>query len=111
MQQVMLVIEKNISNSEFSVEELSAEVNMSRVALYKKVLTLTGKTPVEFIKSIRLNRAAQLLEKSQLTISEIAYEVGFTNPKYFTKTFKSAYGILPSAYANKHHGEEEHELP
>lgn len=110
LQQVMLVIEKNISNSEFSVEELSAEVNMSRVALYKKVLTLTGKTPVEFIKSIRLNRAAQLLEKSQLTISEIAYEVGFTNPKYFTKTFKSEYGILPSAYANKHQSEE-HELP
>ena len=98
--QVLQVIEKNISNADFSVEELSSKVNMSRVALYKKILKLTGKTPFEFIKSVRLNRAIQMLEKKEFTVSEISYQVGFNNPKYFTKLFKAEFGVLPSAYAN-----------
>ena len=72
---------------------------MSRVHLYKKLLALTGKSPIEFIRVIRLQQAAQLLEKSQLTVSEVAYKVGFNNPKYFTKYFKEEYKMLPSAYA------------
>ena len=98
MKHALEVVEKNISNSDLSVEELSREMFMSRVALYKKLLALTGKTPIEFIRSIRLKRAAQLLEKSDLTVSEIAYEVGFNNPKYFSKFFKSEFNMLPSAY-------------
>lgn len=93
--------EINISNTEFSVEELSRELGMSRVHLYKKLLSLTGKTPIEFIRVIRLKRAAQLLEESQLTVSEIAYEVGFNNPKYFRKYFKEEFGILPSQYGSR----------
>ena len=73
---------------------------MSRVHLYKKLLSLTGKSPIEFIRHIRLQRAAQLLKKSQLTVSEIAYQVGFNNPKYFSKYFKDQFKTLPSAYAN-----------
>jgi AraC-like DNA-binding protein len=73
---------------------------MSRVHLYKKLLSLTGKSPIEFIRTIRLQRAAQLLEKSQLTVSEIAYQVGFNNPKYFSKYFKDEFNVLPSAYAS-----------
>jgi signal transduction histidine kinase/DNA-binding response OmpR family regulator/sugar lactone lactonase YvrE len=92
-------VERNISNTNFSVEELSRLMAMSRVLLYKKLLSLTGKSPIEFIRSIRLQRAAQLLEKSQCTVSEIAYQVGFNNPKYFAKYFKEEYHILPSAYA------------
>jgi signal transduction histidine kinase/ligand-binding sensor domain-containing protein/DNA-binding response OmpR family regulator len=92
------IVEVNISNPDFSVEELSKELGMSRVHLYKKLLSLTGKTPIEFIRVIRLKRAAQLLEKSQLTVSEIAYQVGFNNPKYFTKYFKSEFNTLPSLY-------------
>ncbi|MGV3642325.1 MAG: helix-turn-helix transcriptional regulator, partial [Adhaeribacter sp.] len=72
---------------------------MSRVYLYKKLLALTGRSPIEFIRSIRLKRAARLLEESQLTVAEIAYEVGFNNPKYFTKYFKAEFHCLPSAYA------------
>ena len=72
---------------------------MSRVHLYKKLLALTGKSPIEFIRIIRLQRAAQLLEKSQLSVSEVAYQVGFNNPKYFAKYFKAAYHVLPSLYA------------
>ena len=91
-------VEKNISNPDFSVMELSRELCMSRVALYKRLLALTGKTPIEFIRSIRLKRAAQLLEKSQFTVAEIAYEVGFNNPKYFSRYFKTEFGLLPSAW-------------
>ena len=74
---------------------------MSRVHLYKKLLQITGKTPIEFIRTIRLKRAAQLLRESQLYVSEIAYEVGFNNPKYFSKYFKDEFGVLPSAYQLK----------
>lgn len=100
IQQALQIVEKNISNPDFSVEELSRELHMSRVSVYKKLLSLTGKTPLEFIRSIRLKRAAQLLGKSQLTVAEVAYEVGFNNPKYFAKYFKLEYGVLPSAYKN-----------
>lgn len=101
IQKAVEIVEKNIDNSNFSVEELSHELNMSRVNLYKKLLSLTGKTPIEFIRIIRLKRAAQLLRGSQLTIAEIAYKVGFNNPKYFTKYFKEEFGMLPSAYAQQ----------
>lgn len=100
IQSALQIVEKNISNPDFSVEELSRELHMSRVSAYKKLLSLTGKTPIEFIRSIRLKRAAQLLGKSQMTVAEVAYEVGFNNPKYFAKYFKLEYGVLPSAYKN-----------
>lgn len=93
------IVEKNLTNKDFSVEELSRILGMSRVLLYKKLLALTGKTPIEFIRKIRMQRAAQLLEKSQFTISEIAYQVGINNPKYFAKYFKDEYNMLPSNYA------------
>jgi AraC-like DNA-binding protein len=98
MQHALELVEKNIANPDFSVEELSRELFISRVGLYKKLLALSGKTPIEFIRSIRLKRAAQLLEKSKLTIAEIAYEVGFNDPKYFSRFFKAEYNMLPSAY-------------
>src|SRR5690606_34360806 len=91
-------VEEKVSDPEFSVEDLSRELGMSRVHLYKKLMALTGKGPLEFIRTIRLQRAAQLLEKSQLTISEVAYQVGFNNPKYFAKYFKEEFGMLPSVY-------------
>lgn len=91
-------IEKNITNPNFSVEELSRKLNLSRVSLYKKLLTLTGKTPVDCIRTIRLKRAVQLLEKSKLSIANVAYEVGFNNAAYFAKVFREEYGLLPSEY-------------
>jgi AraC-like DNA-binding protein len=93
-------IESNILNESLSVKELSSKMNMSRVSLYKKVLMLTGKSPVDFIRSIRLKKAMYLLETSQMTISQIGYEVGFNSPKYFTKAFKDEYNIPPSAYVS-----------
>jgi signal transduction histidine kinase/DNA-binding response OmpR family regulator len=94
-------VEENVSNPEFSVEDLSKKLGISRANFYKKILSLTGKSPLEFIRTIRLQHAAQLLEKSQLTIAEVAYQVGFNNPKYFARYFKEAYHELPSVYALK----------
>jgi signal transduction histidine kinase/ligand-binding sensor domain-containing protein/DNA-binding response OmpR family regulator len=94
----LAIVEKNISNADFTVEELSRGLFMSRAAVYKKLFVLTGKTPTEFIRLVRLQRASQLLEKSKMTVAEVAYESGFNNPKYFSKYFKSQFGVLPSAY-------------
>ena len=85
----------NMKRSELSVEELSSHLGMSRVHLYKKLKTTTGKTPIEFI---RLKRAAQLLRESQLNVSEVAYQVGFNSPRNFSKYFRDEFGMLPSAY-------------
>src|SRR5690606_27292016 len=99
IQKAVKAVEENLSNPDFSVEDLSKEVGMSRVYLYKKLMALTGKSPVEFIRHIRLQRAAQFLEKSQLSVAEVAYKVGFNNRKYFTKYFKNEYQVLPSVYS------------
>jgi signal transduction histidine kinase/ligand-binding sensor domain-containing protein/DNA-binding response OmpR family regulator len=93
------IVEAKLSDPDFSVEELAREIGMSRVHLYKKLQALTGKSPIEFIRTLRLQHAAQLLEKSQLTVSEIAYKVGFNNPKYFARYFKEEYKVLPSVYS------------
>ncbi|MEH0153288.1 two-component regulator propeller domain-containing protein [Limibacter armeniacum] len=101
IKKAMGLVEENIAEPKFSVEDLSKELGMSRVQLYKKLTAITGKSPIEFIRIIRLKRGMQLLEKSQLSISEIAYEVGFNSPRYFSKYFEKEYGMLPSAYIKK----------
>lgn len=99
IQNAIRCVEENVSKTEFSVEDLGRELGISRAHMYKKIVSLTGKSPLEFIRTIRLQQAAQLLEKSQLTVAEIAYQVGFNNPKYFARYFKEEYNVLPSAYA------------
>jgi AraC-like DNA-binding protein len=95
------LVEKNISNADFSVEEMGRELGISRTHLYKKMVALTGKSPVEFIRLIRIKRASQLLEKSQLTVSEVSNEVGINNLKFFARYFKAEYNMLPSQYMKK----------
>jgi signal transduction histidine kinase/ligand-binding sensor domain-containing protein/DNA-binding response OmpR family regulator len=99
IQKAIKCVEDHVSDPDFSVEELSRELGISRAHFYKKVMALTGKSPLEFIRVIRLQQAAQLLKKSQLTVAEVAYKVGFNNPKYFARYFKEEYKVLPSAYA------------
>lgn len=94
-------VEDNMSRPELTVEELSRELGMSRVHLYKKLVALTGKSPVEFIRVLRLKRAAQYLRESQMNVSEIAFQLGFNNPKYFSKYFKEEYGVTPKEYQDK----------
>jgi signal transduction histidine kinase/CheY-like chemotaxis protein len=106
IKKVLLLIDNNISNPNFSVEELSSEVFVSRYTLYKKILSMTGKTPNELVRSMRLKRAAQLLETGHLTISQICNKVGFKSQKYFVKTFKSEYNTIPSKYLESIEGPE-----
>lgn len=98
LQEIVGYLEKNLSNSQLSVEALSKEVGMSRTSLYSKLLELTGQSPVEYIRSFRLEKAAALMEKSNMNIAEIAYQVGFTTPNYFARSFKGKYSMLPSEY-------------
>jgi signal transduction histidine kinase/ligand-binding sensor domain-containing protein/DNA-binding response OmpR family regulator len=98
MRQVLSYMEKEMANPDLSVAELSTRLHTSRSTFYKRLVLLTGKTPVEFIRHIRLKRAAELLEKSHYTVAEVAYAVGFNNPKYFTQYFKAEFGCIPRAY-------------
>ena len=91
------IVEDNMDNSDFSVEEFSAAVGMSRSGLYKKLMQITGKSPLEFIRILRLKRGKKLLDSSQLSVSQIAYQVGLS-PKQFAKFFKEEFGYLPSEY-------------
>jgi len=99
IKKVMEIVEHNFSDPDFSVEFLSKEMGMSRVHLYNKLSTITGKTPIEFIRYMRLQRSLQYLDKSQLSVSEVAYKVGFNSAKTFTKYFKAEFNMIPSAYA------------
>ncbi|WP_343691577.1 two-component regulator propeller domain-containing protein [Chitinophaga sp.] len=98
LKQALEAVEKQIDNPDFTVEDLSRELCISRVTFYRKIVSLTGRSPLEFIRSIRLKRAAQLLNKSGLSIAEIAYQVGFNDPKIFSKFFKEEFNMLPSQY-------------
>ena len=104
VEQATAFVEQNLDNEALSVETLSEALNVSRVHLYKKMLSLTGSTPSEFIRTIRLRRGEQLLRQSQLSVSEIAYKVGFNHPRYFTKYFKEMYGMMPSQYKENSSG-------
>ena len=88
-------IEQHMADSELSVEDIGAQLGMSRVQLYRKVKALTGFTPVEQLRKARLSHARQLLLTTTLSVSEVAYQVGFTAPSYFTKCFKEEFGMLP----------------
>ncbi|HCO68103.1 MAG TPA: hybrid sensor histidine kinase/response regulator, partial [Dysgonomonas sp.] len=100
------IVEQNMDNPEFLVEDLCREMAMSRVYFYKKILALTDKSPSEFIRFIRLKRAAYLLEKSQMFVNEVAFQVGFNDPKYFRKYFKEEFGVTPTEYKKKFSDEQ-----
>lgn len=98
LQSVFEYVHENLDNPQLSVELLSNHLSISRTSLYNRLLEFSGMSPVDFIRSVRLERAATLLEKSSNSISEIAYETGFSNPNYFTKVFKAKYKMTPSEY-------------
>lgn len=88
-------IQQNLSNSDFSVERIGEEIGMSRVQLYRKVKALTGMSPVELLRKSRVEKGRHLLKTTDLSISEIAYDTGFTSPSYFSKCFKDEFGMSP----------------
>jgi AraC-like DNA-binding protein len=95
------VVEARMGDSNLSVEDLAADMNLSRIQLYRKVKTVTGSSPVELLRRARLKHAYELLLTTDKSVSEVAYAVGFTAPSYFTKCFKEEYGIVPGDVRNK----------
>ena len=93
-------VQEQMGDSDFGVEMLAAQMGVSRVQLYRKVKTMTGRTPVDIIRQSRLNRSRVLLAQEGTTVSEVAYAVGFSSPSYFTKCFKEEYGMLPTKLNN-----------
>ena len=91
-------IEANITNPDISTTTLASELNMSRTNLHRKLKSLTGKSSTEFIRSLRINKAMELMETEGTSISEVCYAVGFTSNSYFSRCFKEIYGVKPSAY-------------
>ena len=90
-----------LSDEQLSVESLAEEIGMSRVQLYRKVSALTGMSVNEMIRKLRLQKAAQLLGQEWGPVSQVAYEVGFSNLSYFSKVFKEEFGTLPSEYVRE----------
>jgi len=101
MGNVVQAIENNMDNSDFTVEDLGQAVGMSRSSFFNKVKGLTGLSPVEFIRDIRLKRAAQLLTTGELLIKEVAYMTGFTDSRYFGECFKNKYGMTPAEFKKR----------
>ena len=89
------IVEERLSDSNLSVEDLAADMGLSRVQLYRKVKALTGSTPVDLLRKARLAQAQKLLQETTLSVSEIAYQVGFASPSYFTKCYKDEFGTVP----------------
>jgi len=100
LKKVMEFIDMNMEEATLNVEEMGREVGMSRVTLYRKIKALTNQTAIEFIRNVRLKRAAQLLEQNKLYVNEVAYMVGFTDVDYFRKCFKEQFGYTPKEYSN-----------
>lgn len=98
VKKVLLFVEQNMDNSNYSVDELSSDVGLSRSQLYRKLQSIVGLSPVEFIRSVRLKRSAQLLAKTQFNVSEIIDMVGMGSAKYFNGYFKDAFGVTPTQY-------------
>ena len=101
LQSIMDSIEQHLEESEFDLEQLSTEMGMSKSTLYRKIKSITGLTPLDFVRNVKMKRACMMLLARTQNISEVAYAVGFSTPKYFTKCFKEEFGITPSEYLQK----------
>ena len=102
LERVMNVINKNLNNSDLSVDDIADEVGISRVHLHRKMKELTGQTPHDFIRNIRLKKAAQLLSTANRNVSEVMYSCGFSNAASFSTVFKKMYGMSPREFMNEH---------
>ena len=101
LQKVLALAENHMSNTNFGVDMFAHETGMSTAQLYRKINALTGQTPNDFMRNMRLQRAADLLHKKAGNVSEVAYQVGFNNLSYFAKCFREKFGETPSDYQKK----------
>lgn len=102
LQSIIDSIEQHLDESEFDLEQLSVDLHISKSTLHRKIKLITGFTPLDFVRNIKMKRACMMLATKNQTISEVAYAVGFNNPKYFTKCFKEEFGTTPSEYQQTH---------
>ncbi|WP_020599077.1 hybrid sensor histidine kinase/response regulator transcription factor [Spirosoma panaciterrae] len=100
LQRVQAIVEAQLTDQHFDVEQLCERLNLSQRQLVRKLKALTGQTAVEFIRNYRLERAAKLIQEGRLNVSEAAYQVGFESLSYFTRSFQEKFGVLPSAYVD-----------
>jgi len=100
LQKVIACVTENIDNSGYSIADLSSDMNMSRMNLYRKIMAITGQSPTDFVRTLRLKYAAKMLLEGTHSIVEIADATGFSSPSYFTRIFKSHFGKTPSQYAD-----------
>jgi len=98
MQHLIQLMNDNIDNFELNIDYLASELGMSRTVFFNKLKSLTGYSPVEFVREVRFERAAEYIRNSQLTVSEISYQVGIEDPRYFSRCFKQKFGLTPSEY-------------
>lgn len=91
------LVEENIAEDNFGNAQLASKMNLSESQLYRKIKALTDKSPIPFIRSVRLHKGKELLQKTEKNVSEVAYEVGFTDPAYFSRAFSKEFGIAPNA--------------
>ena len=101
IQDVMAFIEKNIDNAELTIDEFADAMKMGRTVFYNKIKSTLGLTPIDFVQEMRIKRAVQLMKSSDFTIAEIAYQTGFNDPKYFSRSFKKHMKATPSEYIKK----------
>jgi len=104
LEKVIAIINNNIDNPDLNVEMLADGVGMSRVHMHRKLKELTNQSARDFIRTIRLQQAAELLSNQKLTVSEVAYALGFTNLSHFSSTFRDFHGISPKEYGEKNRG-------
>ncbi|SHG03409.1 Signal transduction histidine kinase [Dysgonomonas macrotermitis] len=103
LQKVEEIIESNIDNSDFLIEDLVSAMAMSRTVFFKKLKSLTGYSPIEFVRNIKIKHAAKLItNNNEYTIKEISFMIGISDTKYFTQCFKKIFGTTPSEYRNQH---------
>ena len=98
MQKVMSFLEENMDNPELEIDDFASHLCLGRTVFYRKLKSIVGLTPVEFVRAMRIKRAVQLLDSSDYNFSQIAYMTGFTDPKYFGKCFKKVMGVTPTEY-------------
>jgi signal transduction histidine kinase/DNA-binding response OmpR family regulator len=99
--QFISLLETSYAKTDISVEKLSEELNISRVHLYRKIKEISGLTPVDYLRNFRLRKAVELLDKRRFSVSEVAYQTGFSSPAYFSKCFKDVFNMTPSEYMEK----------
>jgi len=104
MMRIFRFVVENAGNPELKIDDISNEIGMSRSVLYNKVKATTGMTPVDFVRHIRIKKACEILRNTDDTLTSIAFAVGFTDPKYFSKVFKKETGIVPTEYRNRTQG-------